>query len=90
MAGPEFFQTAMGQQFYGGAVPKLISEIARVADALGLQKNIPMDALLASDCLNLLRKARDEAPVEWDALAHSGSGGAAICKLWDILKRVEG
>jgi hypothetical protein len=109
MAGPEFFQTVMGRQFYEGAVPKLIGAIERVADALESQKTIPstaavamtrsipplsgrasMDAGTTSACLYLLRKARDDAPGEWDALAHSGTGGTALCELWDILNRVEG
>lgn len=90
MPGPEFFQTIMGQRFYEGTVPKLIGVIERVADALESQKTIPMDAGTASACLYLLRKARDDAPGEWDALAHSGTGGTALCELWDILNRVEG
>jgi hypothetical protein len=99
MPGPEFFQTVMGQRFYEGTVPKLIDAVTRVADALESQKTIPMDAVVtrvavdavfAADCLHLLRKARDAAPDEWDALAHSAAGGESLCTLWDNLKRVGG
>lgn len=34
MSGPQFFQTGMGQKFFGRDVPKLIQVLGRIADSL--------------------------------------------------------
>lgn len=34
MAGPEFFQTRMGQMFFEGTIPKIIRSLERIANAL--------------------------------------------------------
>ena len=34
MSGPEFFRTIMGRQFFDSTMPKLVKQLARIADAL--------------------------------------------------------
>jgi len=34
MSGPQFFETRMGQNFYGGTVPRLVSAVEKVAKEL--------------------------------------------------------
>jgi len=38
--GPEFFQTEMGRQFYEGTMPRLVREVARLADAIEKQNGL--------------------------------------------------
>jgi hypothetical protein len=42
MAGPEFFQTIMGRQFYDGTLPRIAQALERIATALEKQ-NEPDD-----------------------------------------------
>jgi hypothetical protein len=38
MTGPQFFETGMGQTFYGGTMPRLIEAIKGLADILDTHK----------------------------------------------------
>lgn len=52
MAGPRFFETRMGQQFYDGRVPKLIGALESLDGKLGMLREDVMELDRTLDRLN--------------------------------------
>lgn len=91
MPGPEFFQTRMGQRFYEVDVPRIVSALERIAEALKPgQTTPPLVDTLAEQLAASPTAARNED--SWSAArrgaARFNSGRVAVEV--DVLERSKG
>lgn len=66
MTGPEFFQTAMGRQFYDGTMPEIAKALRRIATAMEAQISHKEKEIYKKE--NILKYARED---ELFALFHT-------------------